>query len=58
MIYDKAYPYEDPLCPYNSHITVLRYYGGRDFPFKSEVDPARISENSIVLSFQDDCYIP
>jgi hypothetical protein len=55
VIYDKTYIYEHIQCPYNPHITFLRYYGGQNFPFKSEVDPAKIGENSIVLSFQGYC---
>jgi hypothetical protein len=49
LIDDKAFPYENPLCPYNPHVTFLRYYGGQDFPLKSEINPDRMSENSIVL---------
>ncbi|MDR2645620.1 MAG: hypothetical protein LBC04_00320 [Holosporaceae bacterium] len=48
LIDDKAFPYEHFLCPYNSHVTFLRYYGGQDFPIISEVNPVKMNENSIV----------
>jgi hypothetical protein len=53
LIDDKAFPYEHFLCPYNSHVTFLRYYGGQDFPIISEVNPVKMNENSIVLSHRE-----